>query len=271
LVQSQIAKTLEGHGILPWQISTQYLKARALQYLGIEELVEVYLREGYLSADMPIVQTIMTKAKGQITVQGNKLKVAIALGKKIPQSPGRLMVYLLRLVGIPCKLSGKDYDQVKMPASQWEPLMADDLLSRLDTAISHRFSHLCGHLREGNLHLLLNPPRSDGSIPLKPSQDKAEEVIKKSVMSLGNLDTLVQHPDPAIAPELPVTDNETPISEEILEKNPEISPEQTVDLLNNALETVTDDNIGLSVGDQVPSVIDKSSEATEIEGTLFTT
>ncbi|MEB3188893.1 MAG: hypothetical protein VKL42_00940, partial [Snowella sp.] len=235
LVQSQIAKTLEGHGILPWQISTQYLKARALQYLGIEELVEVYLREGYLSADMPLVQTLMKKARGQLTVQGTKLNVAICLGKKIPQSSGRLMVYLLRLVGVPCKLSGKDYDQVKMPTGQWESLMADDLLSRLDTAISHRFSYLCGHIREGNLHLLLNPQRSDGSIPLKPSQDKAEEVVKNSLMSLGNLDETVQYSDSAITPELPTADNQSSISEETLD----IDLEENDDNLNNLSKSVT--------------------------------
>jgi hypothetical protein len=214
LTQSQIAKTLEGQGILPWQISTQYLKARALNYLGIEELMEVYLREGSLSADMPIVQNLMKKAKGQLTVQRGKLNVAIALGKKIPQSPGRLIVYLFNLVGIPSQLSGKDYDKVKILTRQWESLMENDLLSRLDTAISHRFSHLCRQIQKGDLQAILAPCSPDHLISPKPRQDKGEEVVKKSLLSLGNLDQLVQHSDPAISPELLTMDNEPAISGE---------------------------------------------------------
>jgi hypothetical protein len=163
---------------------------------------------------MPIVQNLMKKAKGQLTVQRGKLNVAIALGKKIPQSPGRLIVYLFNLVGIPSQLSGKDYDKVKILTRQWESLMENDLLSRLDTAISHRFSHLCRQIQKGDLQAILAPCSPDHLISPKPRQDKGEEVVKKSLLSLGNLDQLVQHSDPAISPELLTMDNEPAISGE---------------------------------------------------------
>jgi hypothetical protein len=188
---------------------------------------------------MPIVQNLMKKAKGQLTVQRGKLNVAIALGKKIPQSPGRFIVYLFNLVGIPSQLSGKDYDKVKIPTRQWESLMENDLLSRLDTAISHRFSHLCRQIQQGNLHLILASSSKDTSITLKPKQDKAEDVIEKSLMSLVNLDKLVQSSDSAISPELPTVDNELPISEEILD----IDIEGNDYDLNDPLEGLTEESI----------------------------
>ena len=89
-----------------------------------------------------------------------------------------------------------------------------DLLSCLDNAISHRFSHLCHQLQKGDLQAILAPCSKDHLIDLKPRQDKGEEVVKKSLLSLGNLDQLVQHSDPAISPELLTMDNEPAISGE---------------------------------------------------------
>lgn len=199
---------------------------------------------------MPIVETLMARANGKLTVQKSKVKVAIALGKKIPESPGRFIAYLFSLVGIPSQLWGEDRDKVKIPTGQWEALMENDLLSRLDTAISHRFSHLCRQLQEGNLQAILAPCSKNLSSPLKPRQGRAEENVKNSLMSLGNLGQIVQCSDSVMpqarfapAPELLKEDVEPVTLEEVSDETLEIDAELNDYDLHNPLEALTGANI----------------------------
>jgi hypothetical protein len=115
------------------------------------------------------------------------LSVTNALGKKIPQSPARFASYLLGLVGIVTQICGDNHEKLKIPSRQLQVLEDKGFLSRLDTAISSHFSHLCRQIKKGNVSAILTRHEDLPKITPKPLQDRRLETSKNSMMSLKTL------------------------------------------------------------------------------------
>ena len=233
LAQSQVVKTLEGHGILPWQISTQYFTVRVLKYLGIDQLLQTCLLERGLSVDMPILQELMKKAHKRFTVDGVELKVTDALGKQIPQSSIRLAAYLLGLVGVRTQVWGNNHEKLKIPPRQWQIFEHQDLLPRLDTAIAAHFSHLCRQIRKGNVLAILNRSKSRPKIAPQPLQNKTLDTSQNSVTSLSILVS-----PPTDLDKRPVDfGSEIPLPSSVMEETP-----KTLAIPDLAVHSVTSDD-----------------------------